>query len=284
MSVAETALQFDCAGARLSGILHGCESPRTTGVLVVVGGPQYRAGSHRQFVQLARSLALRGYPVLRFDVRGMGDSEGEPRAFTELDDDIQAGLQAFAAAQPALERFVLWGLCDGASAALLHVLRTSDPRVTGLCLLNPWLRSSTTLARAQVKHYYVRRLLQGDFWRKLLRGGVAWSALSGLASNVGTAIGSSRPATSAEDFREVMARAWRQYSGPILLVLSGNDLTAKEFLEALPLEPAWAGALARRGLTRVDIAAADHTFSGTAERLRLESAVGDWLDAHFAAR
>ena len=79
-----------------------------------------------------------------------------------------------------------------------------------------------------------------------------------------------------------MARAWRQYSGPILLVLSGNDLTAKEFLEALPLEPAWAGALARRRLTRVDIPAADHTFSGTAERLHLESAVGDWLDAQFA--
>ena len=44
-----------------------------TAVLVVVGGPQVRAGSHRHFVQLARHLATHGHAVMRFDVRGMGD-------------------------------------------------------------------------------------------------------------------------------------------------------------------------------------------------------------------
>jgi alpha/beta superfamily hydrolase len=48
-------------------------------VLVIVGGPQYRAGSHRQFTLLARSLAEQGFAVLRFDYRGMGDSTGAMR-------------------------------------------------------------------------------------------------------------------------------------------------------------------------------------------------------------
>jgi len=48
-----------------------------TGVLIVVGGPQYRVGSHRQFVMLARFLADHGVPCMRFDYRGMGDVSGE---------------------------------------------------------------------------------------------------------------------------------------------------------------------------------------------------------------
>lgn len=283
MSADETVVLIPCGADRLVGLLHRPQQPRRTGVLVIVGGPQVRAGSHRQFVQLARALARRGHAVLRFDVRGMGDSDGAPRAFTDLGEDIRAALDAFMASTPALRDVVLWGLCDGASAALLHHAAQADPRVRGLVLLNPWVRSTQTLARAHVKHYYRQRLLEADFWRKLLSGRVAMSALSGLWRNVATALGGSKATSTSEDFRITMARAWRAFPGPILLVLSGRDLTAKEFLEALPLEPAWSGALDRPGLTRLDIAEADHTFSTRAERERLESATADWLEAHFAA-
>lgn len=282
MGADETVVLIPCGADRLVGLLHRPQQPRPTGVLVIVGGPQVRAGSHRQFVQLARALARRGHAVLRFDVRGMGDSDGAPRAFTDLGEDIRAALDAFTASMPVLRGVVLWGLCDGASAALLHHAAQADPRVRGLVLLNPWVRSTQTLARAHVKHYYRQRLLEADFWRKLLSGRVAMSALSGLWRNVATALGGSKTASTSEDFRITMARAWRAFPGPILLVLSGRDLTAKEFLEALPLEPAWSGALDRAGLTRLDIAEADHTFSTRAERERLESATADWLEAHFA--
>lgn len=280
----ETVVLVPCGADRLVGLLHRPQHPRRTGVLVIVGGPQVRAGSHRQFVQLARALARRGHAVLRFDVRGMGDSDGHARTFTELGEDIRAALDAFAAAMPGLHDIVLWGLCDGASAALLHHAERPDPRVRGLVLLNPWVRSTQTLARAHVKHYYRQRLLEPEFWRKLLSGRIAWSALSGLWRNLATAMRGSRAAAAAvEDFRITMARAWHAFPGPILLVLSGRDLTAKEFLEALPLEPAWAGALERPRLTRLDIAEADHTFSTRAERERLEAATADWLDTHFPA-
>ena len=38
----------------------------------------------------------------------------------------------------------------------------------GLCLVNPWARSGATLASVQDKHYYRERLLQREFWTKLI--------------------------------------------------------------------------------------------------------------------
>ena len=84
-AVREDAVVFQCEGASLVGILHVPErEPARIGVLVIVGGPQYRVGSHRQFVLMARSLAQSGYAVLRFDYRGMGDSDGEMRTFESV--------------------------------------------------------------------------------------------------------------------------------------------------------------------------------------------------------
>ena len=61
--------------------------PGRLGVIILIGGPQYRAGAHRQFVHLARSLADEGIACLRFDFRGMGDSSGEARTFRFVGND-----------------------------------------------------------------------------------------------------------------------------------------------------------------------------------------------------
>ena len=57
MSHSEEAGKFPCGDATLLGIISVPDSADDTGVVVIVGGPQYRVGSHRQFVLLARSLA-----------------------------------------------------------------------------------------------------------------------------------------------------------------------------------------------------------------------------------
>ena len=281
---AERPIVFACAGAKLVGVLS--PAPAELGVVVVVGGPQYRGGSHRQFVLLARHLAAAGFPVLRFDVRGMGDSEGEQRGFESVTPDIAAAVDTLCAQQPQVRRVVLWGLCDGASAALLYVHEKSDPRVQGLVLLNPWVRSQASLARTHVKHYYRQRLLQGDFWRKLLTGGVARSALGSLWQNLRLSrggSGSSSGSSSAKNvgatvnFQQRMAAAWRGFPGHILLVLSGRDYTAREFQEFIRSDPAWAAAMARSKLTTHDAVDADHTFSATADRLALELVTARWL-------
>ena len=141
MNYTEEALRFTCLGDALLGIMTRPDVPATSGFIVVVGGPQYRVGSHRQFVLLSRRLAAAGYAVLRFDYRGMGDSSGQRRPFDSVSDDIAAAINALQTQQPSVHHITLWGLCDGASAALLYCQQTADPRVHSLCLLNPWVRS-----------------------------------------------------------------------------------------------------------------------------------------------
>ena len=282
MKSCDEALKVPCRGETLLAVLSRPERPRRTAVVVVVGGPQYRAGSHRQFVLLARRLAADGWTVLRFDARGMGDSGGGSRGFKALDDDIAAAVAAVARAVPGVERVVLWGLCDGASAALLYCGGRGDPRIAGLCLVNPWLRSEASLARTHVRHYYARRLVQPAFWSTLLRGGLGWSAISGLLGNVRAAAGAGAPPRQGKDFRDAMALAWAGFSGRILLVVSGADLTAREFDDGLRTDPRWRGALARPNVERCDIARADHTFSRSAGRQAMEAAVLRWLGAGFA--
>lgn len=166
MSV-ETPLLFDCGGEELLGILHRPHDPNLRiGLLLVVGGPQYRVGSHRQFVLLARDLAAAGIPVLRFDYRGMGDSAGEVRDFERVDEDIRCALDTFYAQVPGLERVVLWGLCDAAAANAFYAL--GDDRVVGQIACNPWARTQEGEAQAFIKHYYLQRVLSAAFWRKVL--------------------------------------------------------------------------------------------------------------------
>ena len=179
-SVRELPLRFRSAAedgeaqARMVGILSLPAAPGPRGILIVTGGPQYRIGSHRQFVLLARALAAQGWPVLRFDLRGMGDSEGSTRDYRAAGPDIAGALAQFFDAVPTLREVALWGLCDGATAAACHAPR--DARINALILLNPWVRSSAGLARATWRHYYLPRLLQGAFWRKLASGGVCMGA------------------------------------------------------------------------------------------------------------
>jgi hypothetical protein len=78
-------------------------------------------------------------------------------------------------------------------------------------------------------------------------------------------------------FQQRMAAAWQGFGGGILLVLSGNDYTAREFQEYVRADPAWASAMARPGLTVHEATGADHTFSRIADRLALELVTADWL-------
>ena len=283
--VQESCIRFDCCGDALVGIVSTPAAPSRVGLVIIVGGPQYRVGSHRQFVLLARHLAAAGHAVLRFDVRGMGDSAGAPRAFDDQDSDIAAAVAALRHAVPQVQQIALWGLCDGASAALLYAGGRPDPALAGLCLLNPWVRSVQTQAATQVKHYYAQRVMQPAFWAKMLRGGVGLARVGELIDNIRQMRrrGESGAAGTPSTFQQRMAHAWRQCTTPRLLLLSGQDLTAREFTEALASDPNWQGALQHPALTRLDLPQADHTFSDDAARTAVEEATARWLQSLAAA-
>ena len=279
--VSEQAMRIACGDDAMIGILARPQQPAAVGVVIIVGGPQYRAGSHRQFTLLSRHLAAAGHAVLRFDCRGMGDSGGEARDFLGISADIEAAIEALRASVPEVQQVVLWGLCDAATAALLYIDEQPRSTVAGLCLLNPWVRSAQTQAAVQVKHYYTRRLADRAFWLKLLRGQVGagrlaefWRSLRTMRSR---GPGARAVAPAALSFQHRMARAWRNARCPLLLVLSGQDLTAREFTEALASDPAWQGALTHPLLTRVDLDDADHTFSNAAARDAVAQATTAWL-------
>lgn len=274
----ESALEFDCAGQSLIGVLSrpSDRSASRVGVLIVTGGPQYRVGSHRQFVLLARRLATHGHPVLRFDYRGMGDSTGVLRGFEHLEEDLRASIEAMQRELPELSGVVIWGLCDAASAALMYA--ATDPRVIGLVLLNPWVRSGQTQARVHLKHYYGRRLLQAEFWLALLAGRYDWRrsladfvrSLRGAVRRP-AAIGPAKPLS----FMDRMVDGWERFHGPVLIILSGRDLTAREFEEQAQSDARWHQRFKRAAVLR--FADADHTFSRAEWRAAVERATLDWL-------
>jgi len=280
---AERALIFDCGGETLVGVVsvpgEADAAAADTGVLIVVGGPQYRVGSHRQFVMLARFLADNGVPCMRFDCRGMGDSTGEARDFETVSDDIEAAIAAFAREVPALERIVLWGLCDGASAICLSL--GDNPLVAGAVLLNPWVRTAETLARTMLKHYYLQRLLDPRFWRKLLGGGVNLrGALGGVKEAAGAAAGTGA-VPAASDREGPLPR--RMLSGllrcdlPVAVFLSGRDYVAREFEQCVAADAAWGTFMASRRCQVQHFAEADHTFSAVVQSEGVARATLEWV-------
>lgn len=283
MPFTEKAISFDCQGDALVGIVCQPQAAGRRGVLVVVGGPQYRAGSQRQFALLARALGEQGVPSMRFDYRGMGDSEGAMRSFEEVGEDLRAAVDAFMQAVPSLREVALWGLCDGASAALFYA--AGDARVTGIALLNPWVRTPESLARATLKHYYVQRLFEVSLWRKMLSGkfnvAAAFKSAAGLlhtagAARTGTASAGGAIASSAS-LPDRMLAGLSRFQGKVLLILSGADLTAQEFVGIAAASPAWQAQLASARTTRRELAAADHTFSRAAWRHQVAAWTTDWL-------
>jgi len=283
----ETALTFPCRDQQLVGIIHHPEIEGKTGVLIIVGGPQYRVGSHRQFVLLARHLANAGITVMRFDVGGMGDSQGQPRDFLQIDADIRAAIDAFMANCPAIQQVVLWGLCDAASATLFYGYQ--DSRVKGLVLLNPWVFTQQGAAKTYLKHYYLQRLVSKDFWRKVLSLKLDYRAsllsLMGLLQQAAGGAAKKSTAVAKVDANLPLPARMRQclsqFNQPVLLILSGRDLTADEFKEVVKADLEWQTLLAKPSLSRQDLPEADHTFAAAAWREQVAEWTAAWVKDVF---
>jgi exosortase A-associated hydrolase 1 len=263
MRIEQRALRFTCGGSSLVGVVDVPERPLPRGVLVLADSEQYRVGSHRQFTLLSRVLAQRGIPVMRFDRRGMGDSEGEPRPFDAVEDDIRAAMKEFFIQMPEMKECVILGLGDSALAAALYA--PADERVCALVLLNPLPGAAQADPVAALRHHYLARLGEVSFWKKVARGEVELGAsAAALRDNLQQSARARRNAVPRR-----VASSLAGFDGRLLMVLGGEDLAARQFARVLARHQA--------RFRYVEVAQADHAFASSAWRDQVAETSANWI-------
>jgi exosortase A-associated hydrolase 1 len=213
-------VMFECEGSALLGTLDEAES--TIGLLLVTGGNEIRSGAWGGQAKFAARIGAAGFPVFRFDRRGVGDSEGANAGFRGSGSDMAAALAAFRAERPGLSRVVGMGNCDAASALML----SGGAGLDALLLCNPWTieDDSAPPPPAAVRDHYRRRLTDPAAIRRLLTGGVS---LRKLAAGLFKA---AAPAAPPSGLASAMADGISGFTGPVCFLLAGRDRTAQAFL------------------------------------------------------
>ncbi len=224
-------LTFACSSHRLAGTLD--TAPGKTGLLIVSGGNEVRSGAFCGQARLARAIAKAGFPVFRFDRRGVGDSEGENRGFRRSARDIASARDAFLALAPDVERVMAFGNCDAASALMLG----SGAGFDALILANPWTidedaqDQAAALPASAIRDRYADKLKNPAEIKRLLSGGVN---LGKLAKGL---VRASRPAAREESrLAQTMREGLENFAGPVSIFLAGADRTALAFEDAWDME------------------------------------------------
>ena len=291
-SFLDSPVSFPSGSDLLQGIISQPQESYNTAVIIVVGGPQFRVGSHRQFVLLARYLASHGVLALRFDYAGMGYSAGRPKKFFEVDQDINAATKFVNENFPNITRIFLWGLCDAASAILFTAY--TDQRINGIIIANPWVRSEASHSEAVLKNYYRDRIFSWDVWKELLSSPrKILNAMISLANvcfkvvmnifraskakqqSINEITQNARQNNLAASVLEGMSR----FKGPICLLLSEQDLTADEFRRVFESSDWLHDADNEKKIAIYKLEGVDHTFSSAAWRARVEQITKDFVCA-----
>jgi pimeloyl-ACP methyl ester carboxylesterase len=139
----------------------GAGKPAATGLMLFNSGMIGRIGPHRLNVHVARQAASKGVASLRFDLRGVGDSErarGDKEYQAQAVEDIREAMEAFSA-HAGISRFVLFGFCSGA----YHGMNAAqeDERIAGVITFDGYqyrtFRSTLNRRLASVRHFGLMR-------------------------------------------------------------------------------------------------------------------------------
>jgi pimeloyl-ACP methyl ester carboxylesterase len=159
-----TARYFRSQSASLFGVLHepAGNVVRDTGVLICYPTPQEYSAMLWSIRKLGQALADSGFPVLRFDYAGTGDSSGEltESSLAQWTSDIHAAADELRELA-GVRRIHVVGVRLGAALALRAV--TEGLRVRDLVLWDPVISGERYLALledfdrriAQMRHYPV---------------------------------------------------------------------------------------------------------------------------------
>ena len=222
-------IAFECQGDTLVGTIDPGEA--ASGLLIVTGGNELRCGPYGSHAELAAKLSAAGFPVMRFDRRGVGDSCGYNGGFTTSESDIAAALAAFRAACPRLKRIAAFGNCDGASGLMLARGLSCD----ALVLANPWTFEPEPAAEEEpgpqsqmtpgaIRAHYLRRLTSPRALLRLLTGKVRVGQLAG------SLVQAVKPPPPQTALVRSMTEGITDFHGTLTLLVAENDRTAQVFL------------------------------------------------------
>lgn len=213
---------FGCENETLAGTLD--DGAGAAGLLLVSGGNEIRSGAFAGQARLAARVAAAGFPVFRYDRRGIGDSTGENRGFRDSGPDIAAAAAAFKIERPGLTRVVGFGNCDAASALMLNLGAGCD----ALVLANPWTIEHDDGAPppAAIRARYADKLRDPKELVRLATGKVS---LRKLAGGLKRAVSPAPPPTS---LAQEMRAGLDAFGGPVSLLIAERDRTGQAFLAA----------------------------------------------------
>ena len=226
-------LTFECGGDTLVGSLDTADAG--SGLLIVTGGNELRCGPYGSHAALADKIATAGFPVLRYDRRGVGDSSGDNLGFANSADDIAAAIAAFRAARPRLRHIVAYGNCDAASALMLAQGQGCD----ALVLANPWTFEAEPEAKTDhwaeaepqppmtpraIRAHYLRRLTDPRALIRLVTGKIK------VRQMAGSLVAAVQPAPPPGTLAQAMAAGLAQFEGPVTLLIAEHDRTGQVFL------------------------------------------------------
>jgi pimeloyl-ACP methyl ester carboxylesterase len=142
-TIRESPFDFEYEGQRLVGVLTepiSAPDANLCGVLLNSGAVRH-IGPQRIWVEAARRWAARGVSTLRFDVAGVGGSDGDSSSYSERGafQRREFAVQVMAALDEVERRggptrFLVGGVCSGAYWGLNAGL--ADDRIQGLLLVN----------------------------------------------------------------------------------------------------------------------------------------------------
>ena len=263
----ERAVSFrNKKGQRLFGILHLPEitTPLSRiGVNILNPGLKNRVAPNRINVRIARMLCARGFPVLRFDPCGIGDSEGELAEGNELNMDLWGMIQRgafvpdtlvandFFVREARLDHLAIIGQCGGAMTAMLAAAR--DARVHGVILVDLPVRllsSKLDIAELwldtrtpdEMFREYLKKIFRARSWLNLVSMRSDFTTMKKVISRrFGARPDRDQPggATSAgvsDRFLWPLLEAcetFRARAGRCSFIFAENDLAIKEFNQDL---------------------------------------------------
>jgi exosortase A-associated hydrolase 2 len=174
----ETPFFFPNGNYRLFGVLHEPEVPsKKEGFVFCAPFAEEKLWAHRVLLNFARDLADRGYPVLRFDYMGNGDSDGnfEESSLETMLSDTECAIRTLREKIGALESINLLGLRLGAAIAALVAENAAD--INRLILWEPvvngsaYMREMLRINLATQTSVYKKILYNTDALIRMMREG-----------------------------------------------------------------------------------------------------------------